>query len=184
MRAGWHALSHCSPRSSFIAGGMHLAYCFWRLARRLAADATASAPKELTQEVVRLKGGAAAAKEAALLALCSRTFAGGRTIIFAKTKQRAHRWGARPRSPQPALVPRSAGRACDAPAAAGIRPHAWDLRRERSQRGGWPGRVPIPSALPAPPRPLPPSAPPPPRIGSRCCLGWPGCPPLWSFMAT
>ena len=38
--------------------------------RRLAADAAAAAPKELTQEIVRLKGGAAAQKEATLLALC------------------------------------------------------------------------------------------------------------------
>jgi superfamily II DNA/RNA helicase len=64
--------------------------------RRLAADAAAAAPKELTQEIVRLKGGAAAHKEAALLALCARTFSGGRTIVFAKTKQRAHRWGWQP----------------------------------------------------------------------------------------
>lgn len=65
--------------------------CFIRVCR-LAADAAATAPKELTQEIVRLKGGQAAQKEAALLALCSRTFKGGRTIVFAKTKQRAHRW--------------------------------------------------------------------------------------------
>lgn len=37
---------------------------------RLAADAAAAAPKELTQEIVRLKGAAAAQKEATLLALC------------------------------------------------------------------------------------------------------------------
>ncbi len=60
--------------------------------RRLAADATAAAPRELTQEIVRLKGGAAAQKEATLLALCSKSFREGRTIVFAKTKQRAHRW--------------------------------------------------------------------------------------------
>lgn len=42
--------------------------------RRLAADASGVAPKELTQEIVRLKGGAAAQKEAALLALCSKAF--------------------------------------------------------------------------------------------------------------
>ncbi|PSC68971.1 DEAD-box ATP-dependent RNA helicase 28 [Micractinium conductrix] len=58
---------------------------------RLAADAKASAPKLLTQEIMRLKGAAAAQKEAALLALCSKSFREGRTIIFAKTKQRAHR---------------------------------------------------------------------------------------------
>ncbi|KFM23899.1 DEAD-box ATP-dependent RNA helicase 28 [Auxenochlorella protothecoides] len=58
---------------------------------RLAADATAAAPKELTQEILRLKGAEASQKEAVLLALCSRTFASGRTIVFFSTKQRAHR---------------------------------------------------------------------------------------------
>ena len=62
---------------------------------RLAADAAAAAPKALTQEIVRLKGGAAAQKEAAMLALVSKAFTGGRTIIFARTKQRAHRCAAR-----------------------------------------------------------------------------------------
>lgn len=58
---------------------------------RLAADPTAAAPEKLTQEIVRLKGAAAAHKEAVLLALASRSFTGGRTIVFFKTKQRAHR---------------------------------------------------------------------------------------------
>ncbi|KAI8466360.1 MAG: P-loop containing nucleoside triphosphate hydrolase protein [Monoraphidium minutum] len=58
---------------------------------RLAADAAAAAPKGLVQEVVRLKGAQVAQKEAVLLALCARAFAGGRAIIFARTKQRAHR---------------------------------------------------------------------------------------------
>eukprot|EP00887_Chlorella_sp_A99_P002207 scaffold21.g2207.t1 len=58
---------------------------------RLAADAAAAAPAELAQEIVRLKGAAAAQKEAALLALCARSLAGGRAIVFARTKQRAHR---------------------------------------------------------------------------------------------
>ncbi len=41
---------------------------------------------------MRLKGAAsAAAKEAVCLALCGRSFASGRTIIFCKTKTRAHR---------------------------------------------------------------------------------------------
>eukprot|EP00877_Chromochloris_zofingiensis_P007931 jgi/Chrzof1/3391/Cz12g23200.t1 len=58
---------------------------------RLAADAAAAAPKGLSQEVIRLKGAQAAHKEAVLLALCARSFHGGRTIVFFKTKQRAHR---------------------------------------------------------------------------------------------
>lgn len=58
---------------------------------RLAADAAAAAPSTLSQEIVRLKGSAATEKEAALLALASRSFSSGRTIVFCKTKQRAHR---------------------------------------------------------------------------------------------
>ncbi|KAF6261994.1 P-loop containing nucleoside triphosphate hydrolase protein [Scenedesmus sp. NREL 46B-D3] len=58
---------------------------------RLAADAAAAAPSTLSQEIVRLKGSAASEKEAALLALASRSFSNGRTIVFCKTKQRAHR---------------------------------------------------------------------------------------------
>lgn len=59
---------------------------------RLAADATAASPSKLIQEIVRLKGAAAASKEAMLLALVSRTLAAsGRTIVFFSTKQRAHR---------------------------------------------------------------------------------------------
>ncbi len=59
---------------------------------RLAADAAAAAPGRLTQEVVRLRGAAAAQKEATLLALAARALgAAGRTIVFFKTKARAHR---------------------------------------------------------------------------------------------
>lgn len=58
---------------------------------RLAADAAAAAPRGLVQEVVRLKGSQVAQKEAVLLALCSRSFSSGRTIVFTRTKQRAHR---------------------------------------------------------------------------------------------
>ncbi|GFH27760.1 uncharacterized protein HaLaN_26136, partial [Haematococcus lacustris] len=55
---------------------------------RLAADAAAAVPKDLRQEI----GPAAAGqKEAQLLALCARSFRGGRTIVFFRTKQRAHR---------------------------------------------------------------------------------------------
>ena len=37
------------------------------------------------------QGSAVAGKEAMLLALCSKSFAGGRTIVFFRTKARAHR---------------------------------------------------------------------------------------------
>ncbi len=49
---------------------------------RLAADPTAAAPDTLSQEIIRLKGSAVNSKEAVLLALASRSFSGGRTIIF------------------------------------------------------------------------------------------------------
>mmetsp|Transcript_5217 Transcript_5217/g.14596 ORF Transcript_5217/g.14596 Transcript_5217/m.14596 type:complete len:468 (-) Transcript_5217:84-1487(-) len=58
---------------------------------RLAADAVGLAPKQLRQEIVRLKGAQVESKEAMLLAICARSFIRGHTIIFAKTKQRAHR---------------------------------------------------------------------------------------------
>ena len=57
---------------------------------RLAADPTAQAPRELTQEIIRLKGAAATQKDAVLLALCARSFASGRTIVFFATKAAAH----------------------------------------------------------------------------------------------
>ena len=59
---------------------------------RLAADAAAAAPRELTQEIVRVRGGhGIALKEALLLALSARTLKNGRTIVFFSTKQNAHR---------------------------------------------------------------------------------------------
>ena len=59
---------------------------------RLAADESATAPKALTQEVLRLKGKSSLKKEATLLALVSRSFKdSGRVIIFFSTKQKAHR---------------------------------------------------------------------------------------------
>ncbi|KAA6426072.1 MAG: DEAD-box ATP-dependent RNA helicase 28-like [Trebouxia sp. A1-2] len=58
---------------------------------RLAADAAGRAPEELRQEIVRLKGNRVGDKEAILVTLCSRSFRGGKTIVFFRTKQRAHR---------------------------------------------------------------------------------------------
>lgn len=57
---------------------------------RLAADASGKVPKNLVQEVVRVKGTAPSKKEAIVLALCSRTFK-EKVIVFCKTKQQAHR---------------------------------------------------------------------------------------------
>lgn len=59
---------------------------------RLAADATAAAPKRLRHEVLRLRGGAAAAdKPAVLCALCARALRNLRTIVFCRQKRQAHR---------------------------------------------------------------------------------------------
>ena len=57
---------------------------------RLSADQIGTTPGTLTEEVLRLRPGAAAMKEAHLLALVTRTFT-KRVIIFSRTKQQAHR---------------------------------------------------------------------------------------------
>lgn len=58
---------------------------------RLAADATSATPKTLRQEVVRLKGGVAAADKACVLcALCARALKGLRCIVFCRQKRHAH----------------------------------------------------------------------------------------------
>ena len=57
---------------------------------RLSADQIGVTPGTLTEEVLRLRPGAAANKEAHLLALVCRTFT-KRVIVFARTKQQAHR---------------------------------------------------------------------------------------------
>jgi ATP-dependent RNA helicase DDX27 len=58
---------------------------------RLAADQAFRAPKDLVQEVVRMKGHQAEQKEAALLAMCQRSLSTGRVIVFCDRKLRAHR---------------------------------------------------------------------------------------------
>ena len=58
---------------------------------RLAADPVSQAPSTLRQEVLRLKGAAAADKSAVLLALCARSLAHGRSIVFCAQKWQAHR---------------------------------------------------------------------------------------------
>lgn len=59
---------------------------------RLAADAAAAAPKRLRHEVLRLRGGAAAAdKPAVLCALCARALRNLRTIVFCRQKRLVHR---------------------------------------------------------------------------------------------
>ena len=58
---------------------------------RLSADGLGAAPSTLTQEIVRVRPGAAGDKEAIVMALLSRAFANQRAIVFARTKARAHR---------------------------------------------------------------------------------------------
>lgn len=58
---------------------------------RLAADRAVAAPSTLRQEILRLKGSAASDKIAVLLALCKRSLAESRTIIFCGQKWQAHR---------------------------------------------------------------------------------------------
>jgi hypothetical protein len=57
------------------------AAAYSRLAAAGAAPSLPAAPQ----------GAQVAQKEAVLLALCARSFSGGRTIVFTRTKQRAHR---------------------------------------------------------------------------------------------
>lgn len=59
---------------------------------RIAADPSGRVPRQLVQEIVRLKGDEMRSqKEAILCALCSRTFSQGQVIIFCSTKRRVHR---------------------------------------------------------------------------------------------
>lgn len=57
---------------------------------RLSADASGLAPKDLTIEVIRIKEKHVGDKEAMLLSIVTRSFK-SEVIIFAKTKQQAHR---------------------------------------------------------------------------------------------
>lgn len=58
---------------------------------RVAASVVDSAPPQLTQEIVRLKGSQVAQKEATVLSLAAASYASGRTIVFFATKVAAHR---------------------------------------------------------------------------------------------
>jgi ATP-dependent RNA helicase DDX27 len=58
---------------------------------RLAADRPVAVPSTLQQEILRLKGSAAADKVAVLLALCKRSLCKRRVIVFCAQKWQAHR---------------------------------------------------------------------------------------------
>ena len=88
---------HCPKRrqtllfsATLTSGVEDLAEFSMRKPARLSADQIGTTPGTLTEEVLRLRPGAAAMKEAHLLALVTRTFT-KRVIIFSRTKQQAHR---------------------------------------------------------------------------------------------
>jgi len=59
---------------------------------RLSADTLGAAPRALTQQVVRVRPGAASSKDAMALCLLTRAFARQRCIVFCRTRQRCHRF--------------------------------------------------------------------------------------------
>ena len=88
---------HCPRRrqtllfsATLTSGVEDLAEFSMKKPARLSADQIGVTPGTLTEEVLRLRPGAAANKEAHLLALVCRTFT-KRVIVFARTKQQAHR---------------------------------------------------------------------------------------------
>ena len=88
---------HCPRRrqtllfsATLTSGVEDLAEFSMKNPARLSADQIGTTPGTLTEEVLRLRPGAAANKEAHLLALVCRTFT-KRVIVFARTKQQAHR---------------------------------------------------------------------------------------------
>ena len=95
-----HQVVRAAPRArqtllfsaTMTAGVRELASLSLRSPVRLAADAAGAAPSTLTHEVVRLRGaGGAGDRDAALLALASRSLSKGRAIAFFRTKAAAHR---------------------------------------------------------------------------------------------
>ena len=88
---------HCPKRrqtmlfsATLTSGVEELAEFSMKNPARLSADQIGTTPGTLTEEVLRLRPGAAAMKEAHLLAIVARTFT-KRCIIFSRTKQQAHR---------------------------------------------------------------------------------------------
>ena len=88
---------HCPRRrqtllfsATLTSGVEDLAQFSMKNPARLSADQIGTTPGTLTEEVLRLRPGAAANKEAHLLALVCRTFT-KRVIVFARTKHQAHR---------------------------------------------------------------------------------------------
>ena len=90
-------LRHCPRRrqtllfsATLTSGVEDLAEFSMKNPARLSADQIGTTPGTLVEEVLRLRPGAAANKEAHLLSLVTRTFT-TKTIVFARTKICAHR---------------------------------------------------------------------------------------------
>ena len=73
-------------------GVERLAALCLRQPARLSADTLGAAPQSLTQQVVRVRPGQAGSKDAMVLCLLTRAFARQRCIVFARTRQRCHRF--------------------------------------------------------------------------------------------
>ena len=88
---------HCPTRrqtmlfsATLTSGVQELAEFSMKHPARLSADQIGTTPGTLTEEVLRLRPGAASMKEAHLMALVNRTFT-KKSIVFSRTKQQAHR---------------------------------------------------------------------------------------------
>ena len=88
---------HCPKRrqtmlfsATLTSGVEELAEFSMKNPARLSADQIGTTPGTLTEEVLRLRPGAVAMKEAHLLAIVARTFT-KKVIVFSRTKQQAHR---------------------------------------------------------------------------------------------
>ena len=76
--------------ATLTAGVEALASLSMKNPARLSADTLGTTPEHLTEEVLKLKPNQSAQKEAFLMSIVSRSFDKS-TIVFAKTKQQAHR---------------------------------------------------------------------------------------------
>jgi ATP-dependent RNA helicase DDX27 len=78
--------------ATLSAGVERLAALCLRQPARLSADTLGAAPRSLTQQVVRVRPGSSGHKDAMVLCLLTRAFARQRCIVFARTRQRCHRF--------------------------------------------------------------------------------------------
>ena len=78
--------------ATLSAGVERLAALCLRQPARLSADTLGAAPQSLTQQVIRVRPGSSGHKDAMVLCLLTRAFARQRCIVFARTRQRCHRF--------------------------------------------------------------------------------------------